>query len=268
MTTAAERTCHAFAIMNPKGGVGKTTTACNLAAALALDGHRTLLVDADPDGAATLAFGLQPEQIDAGLLNVFQGQVTPRDAILATAVDGLEILPNGLRTADESRLLLQLAADRTVLSRVVAAARAEYAWVVLDCPPLIGEMTLGALCSADGVLIPVQCGNFALKSMAKLFRLIRDVNRTDNPNLTIDGVLVTMYDARTASSPRVWRELRVSLGGMLMDTYIPHNARLNEATFLGSPSVVADPSASGSRAYRRLALEVVRRVSDARQAEG
>lgn len=256
----------AVAVMNPKGGVGKTTTATNLAVVLAKMNETCLLIDADPDGAATYSVGIDSATTEADILGVFEGRYTPRQAIVHTQVEGLDILPSCVRTIEHTGWQLRLAADRQVLSRIVRAAKREYSWVFLDCPPSLGNMTLGALDAADSVIIPVQCSMPALNSLSKLMRLIRYVSARSNPDLDVDGLLVTMYDARTSSSPRVWSRLRESMGDLVFDTYIPHNARLNEATFHRVPAVVFAPNSPGARSYRRVALELKQRTSKPAEA--
>jgi len=247
-----------YAIANQKGGVGKTTTAVNVAACIAEAGYETLLVDVDPQGNATVGIGAD-RQDGAGLYDVLSGDADFHDAIRATAVERLSLLASTADLAGATMELPRLPGSETRLRDALAPMRAAYAYTLLDCPPSLGPLTVNALVAADRVIVPVQTEYFALEGLAGLLDTLALIQRELNPRLTVAGMLLTMHDARTKLAQDVEAEVRRHFPSLVFDTVIPRNVRLGEAPSFGRAVIHHDPHCAGSDAYFELAKEVAAR---------
>jgi len=246
-----------YAIANQKGGVGKTTTAVNVAACIAEAGFGTLLIDIDPQANATLGLGL-PKDFEPNVYDVLAGRATMADAERDTAIDLLKIVPAHPDLAGANVELPREAGSETRLRDALGGVRERYAYVLLDCPPSLGPLTVNALVAADRVIVPVQTEYFALEGLAGLLDTLALIQRELNPRLTIAGMLLTMHDGRTRLARDVEREVREHFPTLVFDTVIPRNVRVGEAPSYGRPVTHHDPHCAGSDAYFELAKEVVR----------
>jgi len=249
-----------IACANQKGGVGKTTTVVNLAAYLALAGDRVLVVDIDPQGNATSGFGIERSRLEATLYDVILGETPLADVILPTAVDGCRIVPASVSLAGAEVELASVDQRERRLSRVLAGVSDDYDYVLLDCPPSLGLLTVNALTAADSVLIPTQCEYYALEGLSQLIATLNLVRDNLNPGLEIKGVVLTMYDARTNLSADVAAEVRSHLGSAVFETVVPRSIRLSEAPSFGLPIALYRADSRGAIAYAELAHELRARV--------
>jgi len=247
-----------YAIANQKGGVGKTTTAVNVAACIAEAGYETLLVDVDPQGNATVGIGAD-RQDGLGLYDVLSGDAAAREAVRRTELKRLSLLASTPDLAGATIELPRLPGSETRLRDALASVRDTYAYTLLDCPPSLGPLTVNALVAAERVIVPVQTEYFALEGLAGLLDTLALIQRELNPRLTVAGMLLTMHDARTKLAQDVEAEVRRHFPALVFDTVIPRNVRLGEAPSFGRPVIHHDPHCAGSDAYFELAKEVAAR---------
>ena len=258
-----------IAIANQKGGVGKTTTAINLSACLAEAGQRVLTIDFDPQGNATTGLGLEKEQIEDTVYELLLGDCTLEDCLMRDVQENLDVLPSDSNLAGAEIELLDVENKESVLNGYLETIRDQYDFIIIDCPPSLGMMPVNALSAADSVLIPVQaadtvlvpiqCEYYALEGLSQVLRTIGLVRKKMNPSLELEGVVFTMYDARTNLSLQVVENVKQNLNERIYKTIIPRNVRLAEAPSHGMPINLYDSRSTGAESYRLLAAEVISR---------
>ena len=247
-----------IAIANQKGGVGKTTTAVNLGAALADLGFRVLIVDLDPQGNATTGVGLNPRDVSGSIYDVLMSNTPMDDCVEATAIQNLFVAPATIDLAGAEIELVPQISRELKLKRAIDSVRDEFDLVLIDCPPSLGLLTVNGLAAADDVLVPIQCEYYALEGLGQLLRNVALVQADLNPSLDVRGIILTMYDARTKLADQVVDEVREYFGPKVYRTVVPRTVRLSEAPSYGQPITVFDSRSSGAQAYRDLAKEVSR----------
>lgn len=246
-----------IAIASQKGGVGKTTTAINLGTSLAILGKRVLLIDLDPQGSIATSFHLDEYEMSYGLYDIIVKKVPLAMAITDIGLENLEIVPSNIRSEEEEVELFTHSIKPKLLRSILSPIKDDYDFIILDCPPSLGTLTINALTAADSILIPVQSEYFSLKSLGKFLRTIRNISLKYNSGLKFSGILITMFDKRLNKSKEIVEELRQNFKDIIFKTLIPRNSKLSEAPAIGKPVALFDLGSPGSLNYFRLAEEII-----------
>ncbi len=246
-----------ISVSNQKGGVGKTTTTVNLAAYLAEKGKKVLIIDFDPQGNAGFGIGVNAEEIDTTIYEVLIGEIPVENAVFQTEVEGLYLIPSNIHLSGAQVDLLDSDGSEFILKKALSELRESFHYILVDCPPSLGLLTLNSLVAADSVMIPLQCEYYALEGLSQLLRIISMVQEKLNPSLEVEGVVLTMYDSRTNLANQVVNDVREYFKDKVYNTIIPRNVRLSEAPSFGKPISLYDRSSAGSITYEKLAEEVI-----------
>ena len=249
-----------LAIVNQKGGVGKSTTAVNLGACLAEQGNSVLLIDVDPQGNATSGIGLEKSELEQSIYDVLIEDTPVDEVVIPTDYDNYNILPANIDLAGAEIELVSMISRESRLKNALKESEINYDFILFDCPPSLGLLTLNALSAAHKILVPIQCEYYALEGLGQLVQTIKLVRNSLNPDLEIEGVVLTMYDARTNLSQQVIEEVKQHFGEKVYETIIPRNVRLSEAPSFGQPIIEYASKSKGAKAYRKLAKEVKNNV--------
>lgn len=246
-----------ISVVNQKGGVGKTTTAVNLAAALGLQKQSVLMVDIDPQGNCTSGFGIEKQSLEDSSYEVLIDREPARNAILTTEFKNVDILPASMDLAGAELELVDIPGRQARLKEALADVRDDYDYILLDCPPSLGLITLNALTASDSFLVPIQCEYYALEGLSQLLNTVKTIKRLYNPSIDLEGVVLTMFDPRLNLTQQVVAEVKKYFPNKVFDTAIPRNVRLSEAPSFGMPVLYYDRGSKGSMAYIALARELI-----------
>ena len=246
-----------IAIANQKGGVGKTTTSINLSASLAALGKKVLVIDTDPQGNTTSGLGVEKNEVENTVYELLLGECSVKQAILADVIPGISVIPSNVNLAAAEIELIGVDHKEYILKNEVDWIRADYDYIIIDCPPSLSMLTINAMTTADSVLVPIQCEYYALEGLSQLIHTINLVKERLSPDLSMEGVVFTMYDSRTNLSEQVVENVKANISHKVFKTMIPRNIRLAEAPSYGQPINMYDPKSAGAEAYMNLAKEII-----------